>query len=72
MSKFDEFNLDIKGEGNSSNGNPRAITVDPWICTTAAVTMVCNGAVGVEYQGTLHGCSGDTISACRSYCGSSC
>lgn len=77
MSKFDDFNLDIKGDGNGNVGGAKSVTVDPWICTTTVTTMIscvlteCMGT-GSECQGTDSGCSGDTVSACRSYCGGGC
>lgn len=75
MSKFDDFNLDIKGEGNG--GNARSLTFDYWVCGTSVVTMAsCADTeccpTGAACGGTDAGCSGDTNSVCRSYCGGAC
>ncbi|ELC8442622.1 hypothetical protein QYB59_001649 [Clostridium perfringens] len=81
MSKFDEFDLDVKNSGSfGAQGNEKGATLG-YICLTVT-TVLCGdivdsaktkcGATACQPTATCAGCSGNTCSACRSYCGSSC
>lgn len=73
MSKFDEFDLDVQTTsvqakaGKITLGYP--CLASQYLCASA-VTQ-CE-ATACQASATCDGCSGNTCSACRSYCGSGC
>lgn len=76
MSKYDEFDLDIQKVSSKDNVEPKSPTAGTvcqisinW-CETVNTALSCHGTECACV--TFTGCSADTCSACRSYCGSGC
>lgn len=78
MSKYDDFDLDIRKSSGSGGADANSLTtavdcytieltVTLWSCEATCIDCVTNDCT----EGT-NTCSGNTCSVCRSYCGSGC
>lgn len=82
MSKYDEFDLDIRKNADTVNdaGDARSgLECATWsICVDLTISVLCLSAVLMAAQMRTtpsQGCTGtcdQTLSACHSYCGNAC